>query len=392
MNTGIERRQILLLGRVNSGKSSLFNRLLRQERSIVSQQEGTTTDTVSKAIELPRIGASILIDTPGLADSTPLGDRRMAATRQALRSADLVLYLVTSAEEIDESLLARLRQSATPVILVWSKADQRPLSSVLSAEIALRHGLTPIAVSGDTGDGVDALLGKMADCLAESLQEPSLLGGLCSRGDLVLLVMPQDDSAPQGRLILPQVQTIRALLDRGCHPLCTTPEEMSATLAQLLAPPALIITDSQVFAQVESLSPRVSRLTSFSILMSAHKGDLPRLVAGARTLGQLSSTSRILIAEACAHAPQGEDIGTVKLPRMLRKRFGSDLQIDHVSGRDFPDDLTPYDLIIHCGACMFNRRHLLSRQDSAEQQTVPMTNYGLAIAYLTGILDRVDLP
>ena len=191
---------------------------------------------------------------------------------------------------------------------------------------------------------------------------------------------------------MPQVQTIRALLDRGCHALCVTPEQLPAALSQLAAPPQLIITDSQVFATVEPLVPEGCRLTSFSILMSAQRGDLQRLVAGAGDIGRLTPASRILIAEACTHAPEGEDIGTVKLPRLLRKRIGETLTIEHVSGRDFPEDLTPYDLVIHCGGCMFNRRMLISRQDLATAQQVPMTNYGLAIAYLTGILDKVTLP
>ena len=369
-----ERKRLLLVGQVNSGKSTLFNRLLRQERSLVSDQAGTTTDSVEKLFELPSVGPVLLVDTPGLADDTPLGAERQRVTQQALRSADLVLYLLSREDTLDTPIIATLREANVPTLPIIARADLPEQSSWLERqeEITQCFGHTPLTLR--QGD------------------DESLLGNLCETGDLVLLVMPQDSAAPAGRLILPQVQTIRALLDRGCHALCVTPEQLPATLSQLAAPPQLIITDSQVFATVEPLVPEGCRLTSFSILMSAQRGDLERLVAGANAIGRLTPSSRLLIAEACTHAPEGEDIGTVKLPRLLRKRIGEALTIEHVSGRDFPEDLTPYDLVIHCGACMFNRRMLVARQDLATAQQVPMTNYGLAIAYLTGILNKVTLP
>lgn len=390
-----ERKRLLLVGQVNSGKSTLFNRLLRQERSLVSDQAGTTTDSVEKLFELPSVGAVLLVDTPGLVDDTPLGAERQRVTQQALRSADLVLYLLSHEDTLDTPIIATLREANVPTLPIIARADLPEQSSWLERqeEIIRSFGHTPLTLRQDDDESLDSLLETIKRTLRnESEPEPSLLGNLCETGDLVLLVMPQDSAAPAGRLILPQVQTIRALLDRGCHALCVTPEQLPAALSQLAAPPQLIITDSQVFATVEPLVPEGCRLTSFSILMSAQRGDLERLVAGANAIGRLTPSSRLLIAEACTHAPEGEDIGTVKLPRLLRKRIGEELTIEHVSGRDFPEDLTPYDLVIHCGACMFNRRMLVARQDLATAQQVPMTNYGLAIAYLTGILNKVTLP
>ena len=390
-----ERKRIVLIGLVNSGKSTLFNRLLRQERSLVSDQAGTTTDSVEKLFELPSVGPVLLVDTPGLADDTPLGAERQRVTQQALRSADLVLYLLSHEDSLDTPIIAALRKASVPTLPIVGRADLAEQSSWLERqeEIIRSFGHAPLTLRQDDDESLDTLLETIKRTLRnESEPEPSLLGNLCETGDLVLLVMPQDSAAPAGRLILPQVQTIRALLDRGCHALCITPEQLPAALAQLAAPPQLIITDSQVFAIVEPLVPEDCRLTSFSILMSAQRGDLERLVAGANAIGRLTPSSCLLIAEACTHAPEGEDIGTVKLPRLLRKRISETLTIEHVSGRDFPEDLTPYDLVIHCGACMFNRRMLVARQDLATAQQVPMTNYGLAIAYLTGILDKVTLP
>ena len=390
-----ERKRVLLVGQVNSGKSSLFNRLLRQSRSLVSEQAGTTTDSVEKLLELPGVGPVLLIDTPGLADDTPLGDERQRVTMQALRSADVSLYLLSNESTLSGEVVTSLLEKRVPTIPIISRSDlpEQQVWRDRSREISLLFGQLPIEVSKESEEGIKAIVNSLTQELQKLSEEaPPLLGNLCHTGDLVLLVMPQDSSAPAGRLIRPQVQTIRALLDRRCHALCVTPEELPDALSQLLSPPPLIITDSQAFASVEPLVPKGCRLTSFSILMSAQRGDLQRLVSGADAIGRLTPSSRILIAEACTHAPEGEDIGTVKLPRLLRKQISERITIAHVSGRDFPDDLTAYDLVIHCGACMFNRRLLITRQDIASKQQVPMTNYGLAIAYLTGILSKVSLP
>jgi [FeFe] hydrogenase H-cluster maturation GTPase HydF len=246
-------------------------------------------------------------------------------------------------------------------------------------------------VSAKENIGIDILLDKMASLYKKDDNLDDITYSLVKEGDVVLLVMPQDASAPKGRLIQPQVVTLRNLLDKQAITLCCTPEKMPQTLASLNNPPSLIITDSQVFAQVQALTPKESKLTSFSVLMARHKGDIDTFREAADVLMSLPKNAKILIAEACSHIPQNEDIGRVKLPRMLRNKFGEELQIDIVSGNDFPEDLTSYDLIIHCGACMFTRRHVLSRVRRAKAQNVPITNYGIAIAALTGILNKVTI-
>lgn len=383
-----ERLHIALFGRCNSGKSTLLNRLTGQEAAIVSPRAGTTTDPVRKAMEWPGLGAVTLIDTPGLNDRSALGEERVAQSRKTLDQADRAIMLLCSEDtEIEEFLLEELRLREIPTILLLNQIDrmENPASVVSSLEARLGQKVLPI--SGLTGEGIEQLQRAMA-ALAPR-EERLLTEGLCEAGDLVLLVMPQDASAPKGRLIQPQVQTLRELLDRHCIALCCPPEEMASTLEALKQPPRLVITDSQVFDRVEALTPAASQLTSFSVLMARYKGDIREFVAGAEALRRLMPHSRVLIAEACTHAPQNEDIGRVKLPRMLRKCFGEELRIDIVGGRDFPEDLSPYDLVIHCGACMFNRRLVMSRVARTRAAGVPITNYGVAIAALQGILDRV---
>lgn len=379
-----ERPHIVLIGPVNAGKSTLFNRILGQEMAVVSPEAGTTTDAVSKAMELKGVGPVVVVDTPGLDDQTTIGDLRMEQTRRALREADVIL-LIMSQWVVDVEWLKEY--AAIPLIPVITHGE---ISDDRCAAIRDKFGVAPLVI----GDDLDELRAKIAEALTarEASVPASLTGDLAHAGDLVLLVMPQDSSAPKGRLILPQVQTIRELLDKGCQVLSVQTDQMSAALSKLKANPDLIITDSQAFAEVERLCPEGVRLTSFSVLMSAYKGDLDGLIRGARTIETLNAHSKVLIAEACTHAPDSEDIGTVKIPRLLRKKFGESIRIDHVSGKDFPRDLSSYNLIIHCGACMFNRQHLLNRQSEAEAQEVPMTNYGMAIAQLLGILSRVSLP
>lgn len=383
-----ERPHIALFGRCNSGKSSLLNRLVGEQAAIVSAEAGTTTDPVRRATEWPGLGAVLLIDTPGLDDSTSLAEERIARSRRLLDETDLALLLFGDTEwSVEEELLREIRRRGIPVLALLAQCDRIERFEELAEQIEQRFGLQVLPVSAQTGAGVQPLQQRVAS-LIES-EERLLTEGLCEAGDCVLLVMPQDDSAPKGRLIKPQVQTLRELLDRGCVALCCTPEGMPKALQQLVAAPKLVITDSQAFAQVEALTPKESHLTSFSVLMARYKGDIREFVAGATLLRQLRADARILIAEACSHTPQQEDIGRVKLPKMLRRRFGEGLQIEVVGGRDFPEDLTPYDLIIHCGACMFNRRLVLSRVARAREQGVPITNYGVAIAALQGILERV---
>ena len=397
------RVHIAFYGRCNSGKSSLINALTGQEVAIVSDMAGTTTDPVSKPIELPNIGATILIDTPGIDDNTTLGEQRKAQTLKTLDKTDIAVVLFHDNDtSIEKSLIAQLKAREIPVIGVISKCDTIQNRASFTAKVNDIVDSDSIALSATTKEGIDQLLARLASLLQQ--EERLITEGLCSPGDMVVLVMPQDAQAPKGRLIKPQVEIIRELLDRGCNSLCCTPEGLQSALNALNTPPQLIITDSQVFApvhkiveeyrnEVASSTPQSQQnaplLTSFSILFARYKGDIDIFVEGGKKLLSLTSSSRVLIAEACSHIPQNEDIGRVKLPQMLRNRIGNDLQIDIVGGNDFPVDLSQYDLVIHCGACMFNRRLVMSRIAQAQSQDVPITNYGIAIATLTGIIDKV---
>ena len=351
-----ERLHIALFGRRNVGKSSLINALTGQQIAIVSDVAGTTTDPVSKSMEILPLGPCVLIDTAGFDDTGLVGDLRTERTR-VLNKVDLI-------QEVPSTLLA---------------------------DIAKRLGCDVIPVSAINGTGLDLLRKTLAGLMPESGNH-SLTGNLAHAGDTVLLVMPQDPQAPKGRLILPQVQTLRDLMDKGCIAVCCTTEDIDKTLAALREPPRLIITDSQVFDIVAQKTPADSKLTSFSVLMAAHKGDINYFVESASAIDHLTAESRVLIAEACTHAPLAEDIGREKIPRMLRQRVGQELTVDIVAGKDFPDDVTGYDLVIHCGGCMFNRRFMLQRVEHCRRQGVPMTNYGITIAHIKGILGKVSLP
>lgn len=383
-----ERVHIALLGRTNAGKSAMLNCLAKQDVAIVSDTPGTTTDPVQKPMELTGMGAVVIIDTPGLDDNTTLGKERMARTSKMLDRTDIAVVLFTD-EGIDTELriIEECRTREIPVVVALNQVDRIANREALMARIEEATNLRAIATSTTTGEGIEAL--REAIIETRPAEERLITEGFCKAGDRVLLVMPQDKSAPKGRLIQPQVQTIRELLDRGCIPICCTPDRMAEALAALATPPELIITDSQAFNEVYQLKPEASTLTSFSILFARYKGDIALFTEGVKALKGITESSRILIAEACSHTPQNEDIGRVKLPRLLRKRFGEGLTIDIVGGADYPEDLTPYDLVIHCGACMFNRKHVLSRVERARKQGVAITNYGVILAALTGILDRV---
>ena len=384
----MERTHIAILGRCNAGKSALMNRIAGQDVSIVSDTRGTTTDPVQKAIEINGLGAAILIDTPGIDDDTLLGNERVARIGKVLNKTDIAIVLCTSEQcDAEMRLIEECRVREIPFVVALTHIDANPDYPTLHEALTTKLGREIIAISALTGEGIDKLIERIV--ALRPTEERLITEGFCQAGDCVLLVMPQDQSAPKGRLIQPQVQTIRELLDRGCTPICCTPDRMAEALAALVTPPELIITDSQAFEEVYKLKPEASVLTSFSILFARYKGDIQLFVEGAKALTGITATSRILIAEACTHTPQHEDIGRVKLPRLLRKRYGEELQIDIVSGADYPEDLTPYDLVIHCGACMFNRKHVLSRIERARQQGVPITNYGVVLAALTGILPRV---
>ena len=345
------RLHIALFGKRNSGKSSLINALTGQDTALVSDTPGTTTDPVQKAMEIHGIGPCLFIDTPGFDDEGELGNRRIERTWKAVEKTDIALLLCaggSSAEETGEPdfteelhWLEQLKAKNIPTILLINKADIRKNTASLAIRIKETFGSQPIP-------------------------------------------------APKGRLILPQVQTMRELLDKKCLIMSCTTDKLRETLQALSRPPKLIITDSQVFKTVYEQKPEESRLTSFSVLFAGYKGDIRYYVKSASAIGSLTESSRVLIAEACTHAPLSEDIGRVKLPHLLRKRIGEKLSIDIVAGTDFPQDLTPYSLVIHCGACMFNRKYVLNRIERARLQNVPMTNYGVAIAFLNGILNQIE--
>lgn len=385
------RIHIGLFGKRNSGKSSLINALTGQEVAVVSEYAGTTTDPVYKSMEIHGIGPCVFIDTAGLDDEGELGELRVRQTLRAMDRTDIALLVCTNADVSREKQWKdMLAEKNIPVIVLLNKSDllEDPLATARAIEQQLQQ--VPLIVSAAHKSNIEdirrALIGKLPD----ETMSTGITGRLVKENDVVLLVIPQDIQAPKGRLILPQVQTLRELLDRKCIVSCCTTDKLQATLGTLAQPPALIITDSQVFKTVYEQKPPESRLTSFSVLFAQYKGDIDYYLEGANAIDRLTEQSRVLIAEACTHAPLTEDIGRVKIPAMLRKRFGQGLTIDIVSGADFPEDLTPYQLVIHCGACMFNRKYVLQRIAQARRQQVPMTNYGVTIAYVQGILDKID--
>ena len=396
---GSSRLHIGIFGKTNSGKSALINAFTGQEVSIVANVAGTTTDPVYKAMEVHPLGPCIIIDTAGFGDESELGKSRMEKTRLAAEKTDIALLLVAgngdaALDEEEMHWYRFLKEHGTPVLFVVGKTDIRSDAQVdkLAAAIRGKTGEEAYPVSAKTGEGMEALKEALIRKLPENYGSRLITGTLVGREDLVRLVMPQDIQAPKGRLILPQVQTLRELLDKKCLVMSVTTDQLIPALAVLKKAPKLIITDSQVFGYVYENKPAESMLTSFSVLFAAYKGDLPYYVEGAEHIDALNAHSRILIAECCTHAPLKEDIGREKIPRMLRKRFGESLAVDIVSGTDFPKDLSGYDLIIQCGACMFNRKYVMSRIGHAREQGVPMTNYGVTIAHLTGILDKISMP
>lgn len=375
-----ERIHIGFFGRRNAGKSSLVNAVTGQQLSVVSEVKGTTTDSVQKAMELLPMGPVVIIDTPGFDDEGQLGELRVQQTKRALNRVDCAVLVVDGTvgkTAIDEQIIQLLMDKNIPYIVAYNKAD-------LGAT-AEDDGLV---VSALTGDGVWELKERMARLVKTREQTGKLVSDLVRPGDVLILVVPIDKSAPKGRLILPQQQVIRDALEVGAMPMVTRETEYPMALERLGRKPALVVTDSQVFGVVSKATPEDVPLTSFSILMARYKGFLEDAVRGAAALNALQDGDRILIAEGCTHHRQCEDIGTVKLPRWLQEYSGADLQFDTCSGREFPEDLSPYRLVVHCGGCMLNGRELDYRRKCAADSGVPFTNYGTAIAQVHGILKR----
>lgn len=382
-----ERVHIGFFGLRNAGKSSLVNRVTGQTLSIVSEVRGTTTDPVRKAMELLPVGPVVIIDTPGLDDEGALGEERVRRTRRVLDQTDiavLVVDAVAGLSQADRELMQLFEGKRIPFVVAMNKAD------LVSVPESVPENT--IYVSAQENENIYALKEKIA-ALARSAASPrELIADLVSSGDAVVLVTPIDSAAPKGRLILPQQQTIRALLDAGCVPVVTRETELSRTLSLLSEPPALVVTDSQAFGIVSKTVPESVRLTSFSILFARYKGDLRTAVLGAAALRRLKDGDTVLISEGCTHHRQCGDIGTEKLPRWVKSYTGRDVNFAFTSGGEFPDDLSPYALVIHCGACMLNEREMQSRLCRAAEQSVPITNYGIAIAQMHGILDRALQP
>ena len=389
------RTHIGLFGRMNAGKSTLLNALTSQEVSIVSDRAGTTTDVVKKPMEIHGIGACTFLDTAGIDDSGELGALRVKAAEKAAAQVDLAVMVFGS---VDDSLEKRwvedFRSRKVPVVGVLGHADELGREAAWERASKLEKNLRiPVIPFGKTWDGSPSEIRKaLVEAAAGTTSKRTITGDLVKAGDSVILVMPQDPQAPEGRLIQPEVQTIRELLDKHCTVHCTAFEELPGLMAALKKRPDLVITDSQIFREVHDLLPDGVRLTSFSVLFAGFKGDMRFFADSAKKIPELTADSRVLIEECCTHAPMEEDIGRIKIPRLLRKVAGETLTVDVKAGTDFPEDAAEYDLIIQCGSCMFNRRYVMSRVEQAKAQGVPMTNYGLAIAQLTGILDEVTLP
>lgn len=401
-----ERVHIGFFGRRNAGKSSLLNAVTGQELAVVSPVEGTTTDPVYKAMELLPLGPVMLIDTPGFDDEGQLGEQRVKKTKQVLEKTDIAVLVVDAAVGMtacDEELTALFKELELPYLIAYNKSDsvdlqrsdaqmkERLKEQEMSASGKNDSITSVICVSAATGAGIHELKERLAAMLPDK-EERHLVADLVKPLDVVVLVVPIDSAAPKGRLILPQQQTIRDLLEAGAVPVVTRETELAQTREKLREKPALVITDSQAFEEVAAIVPQEIPLTSFSILMARYKGFLRLAIEGAAAIDGLRDGDRVLIAEGCTHHRQCDDIGTVKIPRFLKKYTEKDLVIETASGTGFPEDLTPYALIIHCGGCMLNEREVLRRMRFAGGQNVPVTNYGIAIAKMKGILERSIAP
>ena len=389
-----DRVHIGFFGRRNAGKSSIVNKVTGQELAVVSDVKGTTTDPVSKAMELLPMGPVVIIDTPGIDDEGHLGELRVRKARQVLNRVDVAVLVVDATvgkTSVDEELIHIFKEKEIPYLVVYNKADllKTKDGNRLSSDNNLNQNTEQsIYASAATGQNIYELKEKIASLAVTDELKLRLVGDLLEPSDFAILVVPIDKAAPKGRLILPQQQTIRDVLEAGAAAIVIKEDELSNTLETLGKKPKLVITDSQVFARVSEETPEDIWLTSFSILFARFKGNLKTAAAGAAALDRLKDGDKILISEGCTHHRQCDDIGTVKLPRWIRNYTGKELEFEYSSGRDFPEDVTKYSLIVHCGGCMLNEREMRYRQKCALDQEIPITNYGIAIAYMQGILKR----
>lgn len=378
-----ERVHIGFFGCRNAGKSSLVNAITGQDLSVVSDVKGTTTDPVKKAMELLPLGPVMIIDTPGYDDEGALGEKRVAATRKILRSCDVAVLVTTAGKELNSAegeLISLFKERNIPYILVKNKTDIAQFSESKEKNV--------VYTSAVDGSGIEELKNTIGTCVGNHAKSVRFVGDLISSGDVVVLVTPIDSAAPKGRLILPQQQAVRDIIDSGAVAVVTRETELAHTLNSLAGKPALVITDSQVFKLVNDIVPKDIPLTSFSILMARYKGFLDTAIKGADKIDELRDGSRVLISEGCTHHRQCDDIGTVKLPALLRKYTKAELQLEWSSGTGFPDNLSDYDLVIHCGGCMLNANEMKYRMTLAENNGTAFTNYGIAIAHMRGILKR----
>lgn len=389
-----ERKHIAIFGRTNTGKSSLINFLINQNLSIVSDKEGTTTDPVYKNMEIIGLGACTLIDTAGFNDTTNLADERIKKTENALLKTDLAILLFPNDENdefiIESNWINKFKSLKIPFICVVNKVDLIKQNDILCMKIYNDFGVNPIFVSCKEKLGFEDLIYSIKNNFKNDI-EMEITGELVKENDLVLLVMPQDKQAPKGRLILPQVQVLRELLDKNCTVVSTSLKDISNALKNLAKAPDIIITDSQIFKEVYNQKPKESKITSFSVLFAGYKGDIEHYLKSVKVLENLKEEANIIIAEACTHNAIDGDIAREKIPNLLRKRFGNKINITVITGDNFPQDLNKYDLIIQCGACMFNRKYVLNRINLAKEKNVPITNYGIIIAYLNNILDKISI-
>lgn len=375
-----ERVHIGFFGMRNAGKSSLVNAVTGQSLSVVSDVKGTTTDPVQKAMELLPLGPVVIIDTPGIDDEGNLGELRVKKARQVLAKTDIAVLVADASKELselDRQLISYFEEAKIPYIIAYNKCD------VAKKETKENE----ICVSALTGENVNELKEKIA-ALAPKEDPKYIVADLLTKGDIVVLVTPIDESAPKGRLILPQQNTIREIIDHGCIAVVCQPEELTRTLDSLKNEPKLVITDSQVFGKVSKLLPENITLTSFSILFARYKGELEELVKGASLLSKLKKGDKILISEGCTHHRQCNDIGTVKMPGWIKGFCGEDIEFDFTSGGEFPEELSDYALIVHCGGCMLNEKEMKRRIAAARSAGIPIVNYGVAIAHMHGILKQ----